>query len=490
MRILLPALLGLVSGASAVVTPDAQQPVPGSGTGTRSAEAGARPLGGAAGRGLGSVIAGPFDLQVAAGDYLIQGADQGWGFYWAAGSNPTGPPRIYQFDLDGNLVGQYDQVTISPTGAQGMEVDEKALELYAGAEHGELVTYAFDKMSGTLSWSRTEFWAVSPTIRGLAKDPESGFFYVADGFRDILEVDPTTGSVLQAFPNPGSDVRGAAWDHFANTLWLSGRDPDPMGGIPLHLHEFTVAGGVLSATGREFWGEAGFGGEAAGLGFANDARNPSRSTLVAVHMGPGPAGIDRLAAYSSDSGLSLTLSGSCPGPVTVTVTGATPNSQVALIWGPVGSFTVPPPFPCAGTQLDVIPGNPPPGFVYITTDATGMGSITFSLGPGACNLNSDLAIQALDTTTCEMSSAAWNWDVPPGGVECLMSPANVDGDLKIRNEGPSSIEVRRYQGNTLVETRCLDANESLEMCVPEGHRVEAHASVQLGSSGSCEFRST
>jgi hypothetical protein len=94
----------------------------------------------------------------------------------------------------------------------------------------------------------------------------------------------------------------------------------------------------------------------------------------------------------------LRLAGLCPGEVTLTVTGATPQAQVAVLHGEEGMSQVPG-GPCAGTPL----GLADPGLAGVAlTDLTGGLTVTRVLESQAC----DRFVQALDLATCAVSGLA------------------------------------------------------------------------------------
>ena len=94
---------------------------------------------------------------------------------------------------------------------------------------------------------------------------------------------------------------------------------------------------------------------------------------------------------------SLTLAGACPGPVSVTASGFTPNGQVALVRGAGPGLTVAPPGVCGGTQL----GLASPSVVAVgAADAAGGRTWTTNLGAAACATE----LVAVDLTTCAVAA--------------------------------------------------------------------------------------
>jgi hypothetical protein len=96
--------------------------------------------------------------------------------------------------------------------------------------------------------------------------------------------------------------------------------------------------------------------------------------------------------------VSLSLAGLCPGEITLTITGATPQAPVAVLHGEEGMGQVPG-GPCAGTQLGL--ADPRLAGVAIT-DLTGGLTMTRVLESQAC----DRFVQAVDLATCAVSGVA------------------------------------------------------------------------------------
>jgi len=130
-----------------------------------------------------------------------------------------------------------------------------------------------------------------------------------------------------------------------------------------------------------------------------DARYIDGSTEFQLSTPDGDGYIIDYAALMFEGGLTLEYGGSCPGPVTATVSGATANGQVALLFatGP-GHFTIPGGFTCAGTQLGL---NSTVRLVQTGT-ADGTGAIVFSGNAPSAACNGE--IQAIDVSTCTTSN--------------------------------------------------------------------------------------
>ena len=239
-------------------------------------------------------MAGPFDVETPTADVRCLGANYYGGSYWVTGTNDPFGPKIYEFDLNGVLLNTNLQTTTSPFWGHRDMADGENLgrtELYAGNETGELNVY--DMSSGSPVWLTSIPVATSSTIRALAVDPNSGHFLSGDFSSPILEFD-SSGTIVNSYPNPASDVYGAAWDTTNDTLWLHGQDDNGFGNSN-HFHEYDLSGGSLSFTGREFWGSNSPAGIAGGADFYADSRNPDSDTL----LGLSQASPDEISAYNA-----------------------------------------------------------------------------------------------------------------------------------------------------------------------------------------------
>ena len=96
----------------------------------------------------------------------------------------------------------------------------------------------------------------------------------------------------------------------------------------------------------------------------------------------------------------MTLTGTCPGPVTANVSGATPGGQVGLLYAiGTGSFVIPAGNPCAGTTLG-LDASAVLGAI-VTANASGSVSAGFQAPAIACGR---VFGQAVDGATCTTSN--------------------------------------------------------------------------------------
>ncbi len=100
--------------------------------------------------------------------------------------------------------------------------------------------------------------------------------------------------------------------------------------------------------------------------------------------------------FERPTGPSLARSGSCPGAITLTVTGATPLNPVAMVHGPAGAFVKPTP-PCQGLVLQIAP---PALGALVTTDGAGACQLPFNAPPAVCGRS----VQAVDIVSCKASN--------------------------------------------------------------------------------------
>ncbi|MFW5653517.1 MAG: hypothetical protein ACOC0P_05685, partial [Planctomycetota bacterium] len=111
-------------------------------------------------------------------------------------------------------------------------------------------------------------------------------------------------------------------------------------------------------------------------------------------------GIDVARSVCDGGGLQFSFEGTCPGQITLTATGATPNGNVAFVYGfSDGPTTIPGTLPCAGTVLNV--GNPNLDNRVVRADANGVATFVANVPAVACGA---VRVQVLDIDTCLTSN--------------------------------------------------------------------------------------
>ncbi len=171
-------------------------------------------------RGFGDSLWG-LDLEAATSDNLCLGVELLGDHIWVTGggSSPGSDPNyLYRLNRQGQLETSYLQP--STVGFGWRDLCHDGQYLYA-SEDSAIVQ--IDPATG----QPTGMVVPGPTspCRGLAYDPASDHFFVANFQEDIREID-RVGQVLNDWPN-ALEVFGLAWDPDPDGpwLWTSSRDP-------------------------------------------------------------------------------------------------------------------------------------------------------------------------------------------------------------------------------------------------------------------------
>jgi len=135
-----------------------------------------------------------------------------------------------------------------------------------------------------------------------------------------------------------------------------------------------------------------------------------RDSLYRINPATGSQALVGTGGYSDVRGmefirtgapsLGIDVSGSCPGRMSFFVTGATPNSTVALLYAFCNTGSLAPSGPCAGTPLDLCLAGLRVGAVA-TTDATGFATVSANVPAAACQG----FVEWIDVATCNTSIA-------------------------------------------------------------------------------------
>ena len=124
------------------------------------------------------------------------------------------------------------------------------------------------------------------------------------------------------------------------------------------------------------------------------AFDPSSGFTAVSQTSSGRAldGADTAVGFSTARLRLARSAGTCPGPETFTVTGATPGGNVAFAYGRPGSFTLQN-GPCAGATISLSGAHL---IRMVVADATGSASISGTLPGAACSVT----LQAMDMASC------------------------------------------------------------------------------------------
>lgn len=279
-------------------------------------------------------------------------------------------------------------------------------------------------------------------VNNMAKSP-SGTLYACAGYGvpcTVIEINPTTGAGTMVSTTTVNSVRGMSY--FGNTLYLVNDSSGTGVGLD-DLYKLDPVSGVAT-----FIGSTGFTG-VQGLGAANGVLygwdinyglltiNPATGAATDVNASVGGTGIQNLCAnasgelyggqyslykidamtgvstlvgsggYSDLRGMefigsggpsfTLTKTGTCPGPVTLSSVNGTPGGAVAVVSGGPGSTTKPSGV-CAGTTVPL--SNPTLRAVLIN-DGAGATSLSFNAPAAACGAT----VVFVDLGSCDVSNA-------------------------------------------------------------------------------------
>ena len=273
-------------------------------------------------------------------------------------------------------------------------------------------TAALERVSNSLSGAQGNDLSADPSI---AADGQSVAFRSkasdlvtndSNGSTDVFVWNATTGSI----------IRGSLSE--TSTQLASGAINGTLNGDGTLLAFSTTSDDVLTGNGAPVGGS--FLRNLNSGEITHVSRDSSHQVVDAFGGGPIPSSDGQYVVYQSmDSRLAangipgvsdaylyggphLQASGTCPGVMDFTITGASPSAGVAIVWGwPTGAFVIPSGFPCNAVQLDLMPTwLPAPGYMIETSNANGEVMINATVPASACGLG----VQALDMMNCTKSN--------------------------------------------------------------------------------------
>ncbi len=215
-----------------------------------------------------------FNAQAATGDNQILGVEFIDGVFWLSGGNSfNNPNKLYKLDVNGNLIGVFDQPTQSTWGFRDMTFDGDYL--YGSDDDGTI--YQIDPSTG--SPTGTAIPGPLSINRALAYDPAHDKFWTANFNSMIYEFD-RDGTVINTYPNSHA-IYGMAWDDVSpGGPWLWVATQDLSNGYYNVIYQFDPRTG--SFTDSAIVVTYGFpGGHAGGLSFTADLL-PGKAVLVEV----------------------------------------------------------------------------------------------------------------------------------------------------------------------------------------------------------------
>ncbi len=206
----------------------------------------------------GTNVVFEYNVGAASGDSQCLGVEwDGVNFWVTGGGSSANPNYLYKFDAAGQLITNYEQGTSSDWGWRDLAFDG---------------TYLYASDSATIQQiSRATGQATGTTIpgplnpnRGLAYDPASDHFWVANFESSIYEIN-RAGTVLHTYASTNS-IYGLAWDNLSPDgpwlwVWSQGSNPE------CHLTQFNPRTGVYTGVTRP--GATPPGGLAGGAAFGD-----------------------------------------------------------------------------------------------------------------------------------------------------------------------------------------------------------------------------
>ncbi len=231
------------------------------------------PFGGGSSRGLGDVVAGPFDVETGPYDNRCLGVEEAWDHYWVTGrgqSTVGDNYMIHKYDKSGAYLTSYPQTVPAPGGWGGrdMEADDAANTLWVGNDGGLVEVQTYDAVTGGLTYSSTVTTAVVGTVRALCQNTATGNFFTKSFTSSTYEFDMATGAVVNVFVNSAISSYGMGYDSNKGTIWST-----DAGGSASEMDPATGLG-----TGTGFFGSV--TGSQGGADVYNDPLNANGLSMV------------------------------------------------------------------------------------------------------------------------------------------------------------------------------------------------------------------
>ncbi len=234
----------------------------------------------------------------------------------------------------------------------------------------------------------------------LVYDPGSGKMYCGESTRNtrFFEIN-LSNAVITQIGNPGISMDAMTYDPVRNMIVAAYAGPgdlysiNPANGSATLLYDgafFNNCGMAFDADTQLYWLI-----DWSGNLYSYDPANGYARTLVRSGLGSH----DGLAAVTTGGGYSLRVSGQCPGMLTVSWNGATPNRQQGLVFGLNQGNTTIPGGVCQGTVLGIQGGLQ---LVRTFSTGSGSGSISGNAGTAACGH----FLQLVEAPSCNTSNVA------------------------------------------------------------------------------------
>lgn len=341
---------------------------------------------------LGTLIAGPYDVETPPFDNRCLGVEEMDGYFFVTGGGHTTigwSYMIHRYDLNGLYIDSFPQVSNATSwGGRDMQAVQNGpgdWTLYAGSDNGEVSEYHWDGAALTHVMLHTAAGVVG-TVRALCQRPSDGHFFTKSFTATHYEF-TLAGGVVSSASNAALSAYGYGWDDTNQSIWSTTSGPS--------VQEVDAAAVFKSGTFGPTWGTS-----QGGADVYCDSRNPGMLSMVILGQGaPDSIEVYDLAVQGSCGPpvFTLTETGSCPGQVTLSTGNGTPNSGVAYLHGNAGMSTKPN-GTCAGTTVDI--ANPTLGAVRIA-DPSGASMVNLNAQAAWCGRT----VQCVDLATCAVSNA-------------------------------------------------------------------------------------
>lgn len=335
---------------------------------------------------LGSLIAGPYDVETPPFDNRTLGVEEMGGFLWVTGGGHTSlgavwDYKIHQYSMTGTYIQSFAQVSNALSwGGRDMAADGN--KLYLGSDGGEVSEYLWS--GGVLTHVALHTVPVPDIVRALCRRPSDGHFFTKSFTGTFREF--TLTSLIASVSNSALSAYGFGWDDTNQSIWSTTTGPS--------VQEVSAGCVFKAGTFGPTWGTA-----QGGADVYCDSRNPGKLSMVILGQGtPDQLEIFDLAVNGTcgPPGFTLAKTGTCPGPVTLSSSNGTPNRPVAVLYGNAGTFTKPS-GACAGLTLGI---QNPALAVMLNNNGAGAASVSFNTTAAFCGKT----VQFVDVQTCTASN--------------------------------------------------------------------------------------
>jgi len=351
------------------------------------------------------------------GDTLLVGSpsDGEFGFYSGAAYTFERDPRTGEWEVDQRLLGSEVDALDEFGDAVAIDGNTAVIGAPGDEEFGDHsgAAYVFERNEGTGLWEEVKRLVVDD---GGSSSDEFGERVAIEG--DVIVVGApeynnegigNTGGVF-VFERDHGGI--GTWGQSARLIPADNNLGDQVG-ESVSMHDGVVVAGAPgkesetgSSVGAVYLFERGLDGlwteslklsaaKGEALDSFGDASLAHNGTVVigAPNRSKGFLAAGAAYVFQRIAAPSITISGDCPGGLTVSVSGATPSGSIALVGSSEVGSTIVPGGPCAGIELELENGKLLTGFL---TDSTGAKSFQRSISGGFCGFS----LQAVDYVTC------------------------------------------------------------------------------------------